>query len=162
MPRLRLSIRRPVLVLGLAAAALVVAALTAGAPPARAQLFPTTTEAPTTTTTVPATSTTAPTTSTSAPPTTAPPATRPPTTRVPSTTAAPTTAAPTTAPPTTAPPGPPVPAPTTTAVVAPEPATVTQDTPDLGGVLAVWALSILAVVGIMATTWWRNRQAEPT
>lgn len=46
---------------------------------------------------------------------------------------------------------------TTTAEVSVERVTITQETPDLTGVVAVWVLSILAAVAIMAVTWWRRR-----
>lgn len=103
---------------------------------------PTTTEAPTTTAT----------TTTTAPPTTAPPATR-----APATTDAPTTTAPP-APTTSAPPGAPTTASTTTVPVDTR-QRITQDTPALGGVIAVWLLGILGVVAILGAGWWRSRNA---
>jgi len=125
---------------------------------AGAQLLPTTTEPPATTEPVPETTT--------APETTAPPTTEAPTTTAPPTTAPPptqppTTAAPTTEPPattTTAPPNAPSSIPTTTVPVEGR-ARITQDTPDLGGVLAVWGLGILGTIATLAWSWQRNRSA---
>ena len=34
---------------------------------------------------------------------------------------------------------------------------ITQDTPDLGGVLTLWGLGILGTVATLAWTWWRNQ-----
>lgn len=45
----------------------------------------------------------------------------------------------------------------TTAEVSVERVAITQETPDLTGVMVVWVLSILAAVAIMAVTWWRRR-----
>jgi len=150
--------RRPRRVLLVAAVGLGVALVPTAGAPVVAQIV-TTTSAPLETTTSAPPETTVPETTappeTTVPPTTAPPATRPPTTRATTTTVAPSTTAGTVA--TTAPPQAPVPAPTTTAVVQ-EQATITQDTPDLTAVLAIWVLSILAAAGIVGATWWRSRE----
>jgi outer membrane biosynthesis protein TonB len=146
---------RSVAVLLLAAATLALVALagTDGAPAGAQLLETTTTEEPTTTAPVP---------ETTVPPTTAPPATEPPppTTAPPASAPAPTT---TEAPPpppetieSTAPPEAPVTGPPTN-VVVPERITITQETPDLGAVLTIWALGILGTVATLAVTWWRRR-----
>lgn len=145
-----------------AGAALALGFPAPGTPPAGAQLIPTTTEPPPATT-EPIPETTAPpeTTTTEAPPeTTAPPTTAaprttsPPATRSPATTGATTTAPPATT--TTAPPKAPETIPVTTLPVEGR-ARITQDTPDLGGVLALWGLGILGTLAVLAWGWWRNR-----
>jgi hypothetical protein len=146
-----------------AGAALTLGSLAPGSAPAGAQLFPTTTEPPPTTT-EPVPETTAPpetTTTTEAPPettapttttTTAPPTTSPPVTRASTTT--------TTAPPetttTTAPPSAPETVPVTTLPVEEGRTRITQDTPDLGGVLTLWVLGILGTLAVLGWGWWRN------
>lgn len=152
--------RRPRLVLGLAGVALTLAVVASGGErPAVAQLLETTTTIESTTT-QPTAETTIPTTTapptTAAPATTRPPATRPTTTR-PATTGSSSTTAPVTVP-TTAPPEPTAPAPTTT-VFVPERVTITQETPDLSGVMVLWIVGILGTVATMAVTWWRRRGA---
>lgn len=113
----------------LGGAALALALAAPGSGSAGAQILGTTTEAP---------ATTAPPTVTTAPP---PVVTEPPTSE------APTTVTPTTAPPTI---------PVTTVPVDGR-ARITQDTPDLGGVLALWGVGILGTVATLAWSWNRNR-----
>jgi outer membrane biosynthesis protein TonB len=150
----------------LAGAALAVG-LALGAPgtsPADAQILTTTApEPPPTTEAVPET-TEAPTTTeppaTTAPPTTAAPSATTATTATPTTRPRATTSAPTTAPAettTTAPPSAPPTIPVTT-VPAEERTRVTQDTPDLGGVLTLWGLGIVGTFATMAWAWWHNRR----
>jgi hypothetical protein len=45
-------------------------------------------------------------------------------------------------------------------VFVPERVTITQDTPDLSGVMVVWALGILGTLATMAATWWRRRRSD--
>lgn len=155
---------RPVaaLVLALAAGAAALWSLAPGpAQPAGAQILdpddPTTTTAPEQPTTT-VVATTAP-TSTEAPTTTEPPTTTAAPTTAPPATRAPTTEATTTAPPapTTAPPGAPTTASTTTVPVDTR-QRITQDTPALGGVIAVWLLGIAGVVAVLGAGWWRTRE----
>ncbi len=148
---------RASVVLGAAAVALALA--TPGGGTAGAQLIPETTESvPETTEAPPETTAPVPETTeapTTAPPTTAPRTTSPPATRAPATTTAPSTTAPpeTT---TSAPPSAPSTIPVTTVPVEGR-TRITQDTPDLGGVLTLWGLGILGTVSTLAWGWWRNR-----
>lgn len=138
-------------------AALALGLFAPGGSSVGAQLLPSTTEPQATTEPVPETTEPPPETTetpTTAPPETAPPTTAPPATRAPATTSPPTTAPPETT--TTAPPDAPPTIPVTTVPVEGR-ARITQDTPDLGGVLTLWGLGILGTVTTLAWGWRANR-----